>query len=78
MLDPKTTLQEWAQGRGLQLPSYAILMREGPDHSPQFRIRVSIEGHGVAEAVGRSKRAAEQAAAESMLHSLGILKASAA
>jgi ribonuclease III len=78
MLDPKTTLQEWAQARGLQPPSYAILIREGPDHSPLFRISVSIEGHGAAEAVGRSKRTAEQAAAEAMLRSLGVLKASAA
>jgi ribonuclease III len=77
-LDPKTSLQEWAQGRGLQPPSYAILTREGPDHSPLFRISVSVEGHGAAEAVGRSKRIGEQAAAEAMLRLLGVLKASAA
>jgi ribonuclease-3 len=71
-LDPKTALQEWAQGRGLPPPSYTILSREGPDHSPLFRISVAVE------AVGRSKRVAEQAAAETMLRELGLTKASAA
>ncbi|MFI5013788.1 MAG: ribonuclease III [Hyphomicrobiales bacterium] len=76
--DPKTALQEWAQGRGLPPPRYAILSREGPDHSPLFRISVSMEGRGGTQAVGRSKRAAEQAAAEAMLRELGIFEASAA
>jgi len=77
-LDPKTALQEWAQGRGLPPPNYAILSREGPDHSPLFRISVSVEGQGEAAADGRAKRAAEQAAAEAMLRRLGLWKASAA
>ena len=76
--DPKTALQEWAQGRGLPPPSYAILSRDGPDHSPLFRMSVAVDGHDPAEAVGRSKRAAEQAAAEAMLQALGLAKASAA
>jgi ribonuclease-3 len=76
--DGKTALQEWAQARGLSPPSYVILSREGPDHSPLFRISVTVEGQGSAEAFGRSKRIAEQAAAEAMLHRLGITKASAA
>jgi ribonuclease-3 len=77
-IDPKTALQEWAQARGLATPSYAILSREGPDHLPLFRISVSVEGQALKEAVGRSKRVAEQAAAEAMLRELGVWKASAA
>ncbi|MBV8448915.1 MAG: ribonuclease III [Hyphomicrobiales bacterium] len=77
-IDPKTALQEWAQARGLATPSYAILSREGPDHSPLFRISVSVEGHELKEAVGPSKRMAEQAAAEAMLRELGAWQASAA
>ncbi|MFI4996202.1 MAG: ribonuclease III [Hyphomicrobiales bacterium] len=77
-LDAKTALQEWAQGRGLPPPSYTILSREGPDHQPLFRVSVSVEAQGLAEAVGRSKRIAEQTAAETMLRELGIWKASAA
>ena len=52
--------------------------REGPDHSPLFRISVSLEGQKLKEAVGPSKRVAEQAAAEAMLRELGIWQASAA
>ena len=76
--DAKTALQEWAQGRGLPPPRYAVLSREGPDHSPLFHVSVTVEGKGPAEAIGRSKRMAEQAAAEAMLGELGISAASAA
>ncbi|MGE4218826.1 MAG: ribonuclease III [Alphaproteobacteria bacterium] len=65
--DAKTALQEWAQGRGLPLPKYDILTREGPDHAPVFRISVAVDGHAPAEGMGPSKRAAEQAAAAQLL-----------
>jgi len=65
--DAKTALQEWAQGRGLPLPSYREVAREGPDHEPRFTVAVSVAGHEAAEGEGRSKRAAEQAAAERLL-----------
>ena len=77
-LDAKTALQEWAQGRGLPPPSYTILSREGPDHLPLFRIRVAVGEATPTEAQGRSKRAAEQAAAEAMLRALDQSPASAA
>ncbi len=69
--DAKTGLQEWAQGRGLPLPNYQELDRQGPDHSPTFTIRVSVAGQGSQEGRGASKRAAEQAAAERLLAKLG-------
>jgi ribonuclease-3 len=68
--DPKTALQEWAQGRGLPLPRYETVSAEGPDHAPAFTVSVSIEGHPGASAVGASKRAAERAAAEALLDAL--------
>jgi len=68
--DAKTLLQEWAQARSLALPVYEEVGREGPDHAPLFRIRVSLEGHGSANASGPSKRAAEQGAAEILLERL--------
>lgn len=65
--DPKSALQEWAQGRALPLPSYVALERTGPDHAPLFRTQVRVNGHPPADGSGPSKRAAEQAAATTML-----------
>lgn len=68
--DPKTTLQEWAQGRGLPLPSYREIGREGPPHAPQFVMEVIVRGRDPARGTGRTKREAERAAAVAMLESL--------
>jgi ribonuclease III len=70
--DAKTALQEWAQGRGLSLPRYEVVASEGPDHSPSFSVRVQLEGaaDATATATAGSKRAAEQAAAETLLATL--------
>jgi len=68
--DAKTTLQEWAQARSLPLPSYHEIAREGPPHDPLFTVEVQVEGQAPATAQGRSKRAAEQAAAERLLAGL--------
>jgi ribonuclease III len=67
--DPKSALQEWAQGRGLPLPQYVEVAREGPDHAPQFVSEVRVPGHPSARGQGPSKRIAEQAAATAMLTS---------
>ncbi|MCW5745239.1 MAG: ribonuclease III [Alphaproteobacteria bacterium] len=68
--DPKTALQEWAQGRGLPLPSYREVGREGPPHAPQFVMEVTVRGRPAARGTGRTKRVAERAAATAMLESL--------
>lgn len=68
--DAKSALQEWTMARGLGFPDYEETGRDGPDHAPIFTIRVSVPGHGAAEAVGRSKRVAEQAAAGDLLSRL--------
>jgi ribonuclease-3 len=65
--DSKTVLQEWAQGRGLPTPVYREVTRTGPDHSPIFCVAVQLPNFAPAEGSGRSKRAAEQAAATAML-----------
>jgi ribonuclease-3 len=70
--DPKTILQEWAQARGLPTPSYVEVERTGPHHNPLFKIEVSLPNRAPAEGKGRSKRAAEQAAADAMLKREGI------
>ena len=70
--DPKTVLQEWAQARGLPTPAYREVARSGPDHNPEFRVSVQLPAFAPAEGLGRSKRAAEQAAAAAMLAREGV------
>jgi ribonuclease-3 len=71
--DAKTSLQEWAQGRGKPLPVYATLGTEGPPHEPVFMISVEVEGAGSATGRGPSKRIAEQAAAAALLEKVTSL-----
>lgn len=68
--DPKTTLQEWAQGRGMGLPTYTVTGQSGPDHQPIFNVSVELTGAGNETGEGQSKRAAEQAAAVALLEKL--------
>ena len=70
--DAKTALQEWAQGKGYQTPTYSERGRSGPDHAPVFVVAAKIIGLADAEARGPSKRLAEQAAAETFLRREGL------
>src|ERR1700733_7878785 len=65
--DPKTTLQEWAQGKGLPLPQYKVVEHSGPAHAPKFIIEASVKGFPPAVAEGNSKRAAQKEAAKALL-----------
>ncbi len=65
--DPKTALQEWAQGHGLPLPTYKVLEHSGPAHAPKFVVEVIVKNHPSATAAGDSKRAAQKSAAEALL-----------
>ncbi len=68
--DAKTALQEWAQARKLQPPLYVTTARSGPDHAPVFTIAARLENGAKAQATAPSKRAAEQAAATTLLAQL--------
>jgi ribonuclease-3 len=65
--DAKTTLQEWAQGRGLEPPAYVEVERRGPDHAPEFTIAVKLGDFEPLTATGPSKKLAEHKAAEAFL-----------
>ena len=68
--DPKTELQEWAQARGKNTPTYEMIHREGPDHAPTFTIRVTVEGLPSQDAQATNRRRAEKDAARKLLATL--------
>ncbi|MEJ7775115.1 MAG: ribonuclease III [Nocardioidaceae bacterium] len=62
-LDWKTSLQELAAGHGLGVPDY-VLEEDGPDHMKSFTAQVRVGDQIYGNGRGRSKKEAEQAAAE--------------
>lgn len=68
--DPKTSLQEWAQARGLKPPAYVETARSGPDHAPVFTIVARLDNGEEASATAPSKRQAAQVAAKTLLERL--------
>jgi len=62
-VDAKSRYQEWAQATLGITPVYQIVAEEGPDHAKTFTAEVLLENRVTGRGVGRSKRAAEQAAA---------------
>lgn len=69
--DPKTTLQEYLQGRGLALPAYHTLKVEGEPHAQQFTVECSLpQTSKMFMGQGDSRRKAEQSAAASALDDL--------
>lgn len=74
-LDPKTALQEWVQGSGASaLPRYWLIENRGSDHEPSFVYEVRVAGMEPERGMGRSRRAAEQAAALALLRREGVWK----
>ena len=76
-LDWKTSLQELSALHGLGVPEY-LIEDEGPDHMKTFTARVRVEGRMHGHGVGRSKKEAEQQAAESAYRTLSSELAEAA
>lgn len=72
--DPKSALQEWAQGDGRATPVYISAGRFGPDHAPVFRMQVHIEGELPALGEGPTKQEAEREAARAMLGRLDAVE----
>lgn len=68
--DAKSELQERLQALGQAAPSYELVEATGPAHERRFRVRVTGAGVALGEGDGRSKRAAEQAAAAAALETL--------
>ena len=73
LANPKTTLQEAAQSRGLPLPEYVEVGTTGPDHDRRWVFDLFWNGEEIARGEGRSKRGAQQRAARRALIRLGLV-----
>ena len=74
--DPKTELQEWLQGRKMNLPIYRVVGTQGAAHKQTFDVECEIVEYRRAErGIGGSRRAGEQAAAAAMLACVKTLDA---
>ena len=72
LLDWKTSLQELAAARGLGAVSYRVTAT-GPDHKREFTAVVVVTDTEYGSGIGRTKKEAEQKAAEQACHALNQL-----
>jgi ribonuclease III len=68
-VDYKSALQEQLARRGAVV-GYSVLNEQGPPHDRTFEVSASIEGVEVGRGIGRSKKDAEQEAAQAALEAL--------
>ena len=68
--DHKSELQEILQRECGKLPRYVILDIAGPDHDKDYQVEVCLNGHSLGKGSGKSKKGAEQAAAQQALDSI--------
>ncbi len=69
--DAKTMLQEVAHVKGLGMPVYRVVSREGSEHEPVFHIAVAFDGVAEEIGCGHNKKLAEFDAASKMLEKIG-------
>ena len=65
--DPKSLLQELVQSKRQGSPSYKVLVESGPAHARKFKIGAFIDNKLISEGLGKSKREAEEDAAQKAL-----------
>lgn len=70
--DYKSELQELTQNKMLCIPTYRVVRETGPDHDKRFDVVVLIKDVLKGQGVGRSKKEAEQAAAQEALNNFTI------
>ena len=66
-MDFKSQLQELVQKDGIGTLEYKILNEKGPAHNREFIARVSLNGKEFGAGKGKSKKEAEQHAAQQAL-----------
>ena len=70
LIDFKSALQERLARRGRRV-TYRVTAESGPPHQRTFTVEAVIDEEVLGQGVGRSKKAAEQVAAEQALKALG-------
>jgi ribonuclease-3 len=70
VMDFKSQLQELVQRDGIGALEYRVLQEKGPAHNREFVSRVSLNGDELGTGMGRSKKEAEQHAAQMALDKL--------
>ncbi len=68
--DYKTALQELTQAEYGVTPTYVLVSTSGPDHDKTFEVAVTLDDKEIAVAKGKSKKAAQQDAAQIALRKL--------
>ncbi len=68
----KSQLLEYAQSQSMETPLYEVVSESGPDHAKQFEIEVFLSGKLVGRGKGKSKKAAQQNAAQESIVTLNI------
>jgi ribonuclease-3 len=76
--DYKTQLQEFTQARFKLAPVYFLEAEEGPDHDKTFFMSVALEGRILARGSGKSKKEAQQEAAQKALEKMSSRDADSA
>ena len=71
-IDAKTKLQEFSLKKFKKLPNYKLISNTGPRHKPLFKIAVKLENTKFFVAEGKSKKDAEQNAANLCIESIYI------
>jgi ribonuclease-3 len=69
-LDSKSRLQQMAQSRWQAMPSYRTVTAEGPDHAKVFTVEVLVDDRALGQGQGRSKKEAENKAAQQALKAI--------
>lgn len=69
-LSPKSRLQEITQAKYKNLPAYEVINSTGPEHEKEFKVDVIINGKIVGSGSGKSKKQAEENAAQNALEKI--------
>ena len=69
-IDAKTKLQEFSLKKFKKLPTYKIISNTGPRHKPLFKVAVKLDNTKFFISKGKSKKEAEQNAAELCLNNI--------